>query len=379
MARSSKKQAGSGTDNPTATESFASRVAFFPLNVDEMPSEFEKQYLLGGGKPSQHQELFSRDPDAPLPKTTAESLVRWANFFQLLLSVGLLVACWYESTDTRNADEYCPLLYIGMFIGGIVALISFIGLFGFMGDFRLRNRKTFVYIYHTGTLLAMMLLVLLAVSTLSHWDAGGQPVTSYFHRPETVGIRHRYLIWGLALATALATVAAMFGTLSLEWDDEAMIFRWTLFTACIYSFFLSAGLIALCVLVHYYGEVNKLSHPVWIIGSGVCGGLLAGVAVFGMTIRDRGDEHGNIAKMTNHLTAFLWAMTIAAGLTLIFSLGNAVLAEAEVQSNRRTLSLLAGLVGVWGQINTIVAITAASRWRYNYSKEYIQWKNASVA
>lgn len=60
--------------------------------------------------------------------------------------------------------------------------------------------------YHTGTLLAMMLLVLLAVSTLSHWDAGGQPVTSYFHRPETVGIRHRYLIWGLALATALATV-----------------------------------------------------------------------------------------------------------------------------------------------------------------------------
>lgn len=42
----------------------------------------------------------------------------------------------------------------------------------------------------------------------------------------------------------------MFGTLSLEWDDEAMIFRWTLFTACIYAFVRATRIeVSLCVCV----------------------------------------------------------------------------------------------------------------------------------
>jgi len=52
----------------------------------------------------------------------------------------------------------------------------------------------------------MVLLTMLAISTLVHWDIGGEPAHVLFHQKELVGVRHRYLIWGIALAASLSVV-----------------------------------------------------------------------------------------------------------------------------------------------------------------------------
>jgi len=46
-------------------------------------------------------------------------------------------------------------------------------------------------------------------------------------------------------------------------------------------------------------------------------------------------------------------ITGAATAVLVFSVGNAVTAETDALSARRTNVLLSGLIGIWGQLNTV--------------------------
>jgi hypothetical protein len=373
LPSSSSSAAAASSRHKYAGSSFADRITYFPLNVEEMPTNIERQYLLGGGRGKQKEELLNTDIDQPLPPRIAERTLAFSNLIQMLLGVGLVVVCWYESTDSRNADEHCPLLYIGIFIGSLVTLVSLFGFIGFFSAFggtvHVPSKKTVLYIYHTGALLSMILLTLLAVSTLLHWDVGGQPVYDTFHQTEVVGVRHRFLIWGISLVTALATVAAIFGMLGLEWSDGDAIFLWTLFTS---SFFVSAfggGLVAIAVCIVYYGELELLPHPGWVITSAIGGLFMVFTGIWGMIIRDAPGEHNNIATMSSRLTNFIIFISVGAAVVLVASVGNAITAEQDSSSDRRTLALLAGLIGIWGQLTSIVALTAAARWRYVYSKD----------
>lgn len=380
---------GKASGKASKASSFAERVTYFPMNVEEIPNNIEREFLLGGsGRPAAKANkgtiaaadyVYNRadKDDIPLPPQASNTLMLVANIAMLILGAALTFVCWYESRDSRNADEHCPLLYIGMIIGGIVIFVSWLGFLGIIDCCEQNERFTILYVYHTGTLLSMVLLVMLAVSTLIHWDLGGEVANKLFHNPETVGVRHRHLIWGVALACSLSVVAAIFGTLSSDWSENRGIYQWTTFTS---SFFALVTGACLCIIFYFMedsDELSKLAHPLWAIGSVIAGLAFALIGLYGLVYLHE-SEHFDPVKMHAQLGWFMGAVTVTASTVLFFSIANTVTAEPEALSDRRTHVLLSGLIGMWAQLNTCVLLTSASRWRHKYYEALQQAKTVDV-
>ena len=167
-------QKGKGKASRTAP-SFADRVTYFPMNVEEIPNNIEREYLLGGtGRKAGTNKLdlstIDKD-DEPLPPSTSNRVMLAANVVMLvrewarilqhscyarhrahfdschqLLGISLSFICWFESRDIRNADEHCPLLYIGIAIGGIVTAVALLGFLGIMDLCSASSKYTILYV-----------------------------------------------------------------------------------------------------------------------------------------------------------------------------------------------------------------------------------------
>lgn len=221
-----------------------------------------------------------------------------------------------------------------------------------------RTSETLFFLHHYGALMSIVMLVSLAVFTLMHWDIAGEPIHDLFHAPETVGVRYRFLIWGLALADALVLVVSVFGTLGRQWFDEDAVLRRTYVFGCVLQMLVGVSVFSLGLVMWGEGEVGKGDNPTFLIGSVVSGAALFAINALYIA-----------ADSVRRLTFYLFWLPVVALPVMAFSVANAVTAEPQNTGvPRHHNQLLSGLVGVWGQVFTVIAIVAGSRWRfYQYS------------
>lgn len=350
---------------------FASRVSYFPLNVEEDVNVFEREYLLGGKGTDTTAKSHNNNNkneasgklqmdfflDDPLPAEYNVKIAWFSNITSLILGIGLVIVCAVEGKDSRNADENCPLLSIGIALGVVVLLNSLLGLVGIAKrkhDYGAVTLNANVAV----TQLVILFSVLFAIAVLIHWDFSGQPAHQLFFPIETVGVRHRYLIWGTALLISLSSVAFLYGVLGLAnqaiWSGHDSVFSWTLYSSCVLMMLAGLSMGIAGIAVWFTGEMKALPHPVWMIGSMVTGVALFVVGVTGLQI-----------KKKEHIDYFLIWLPLVSACVILFSIGNAATGETDDLTQRRTLTLFSSLVGLWGQVSSIVAIIAASNWRHN--------------
>jgi hypothetical protein len=301
-------------------------------------------------KAAKEPELLALEDHQPLTSTWSAIVLNFANTATLLLAAGLLSVVVYEYTSSHVRD---PVLFIAMGVCGLTLISSLVGL---VGGCREPKQSTagnrWLHANHIMSMTCMVLMIALAVGALIHWDVTGQPIHTLHLGPHMSSVHFRCLIWGLSLGCALAMVMVTFGTLGRDWADEDGIFKRTLFACNVLNMFVGLALVGIGAAIYVYHEMF-LSTAVWIIGSMVAGGVLFLVSLNGLAV-----------SSVQNLNYYLFWMPSAALLVMFFSIANAVTAEPERISDRRTHVLLSGLVGLWSQIITVVAIVSASRWRF---------------
>jgi hypothetical protein len=345
--------------------------------MDENANDIEKEYLLGGesalaremkvrnvekdGLLGVNLESSSGTED-PSRVANASAVMFYANVLVFMFAAGLLGFLINAYSDFVRMNQSCPVVLTGMCICGFLMVNCLIG---FLARFRAGRAskgpgsasavETLYYTNHLLAFIGVQLVTLLAVASLLHWDIGGQPAHQLFHAPETVGVQYRFAIWGCALAAGLAMIVHLYGSLGRDWNDEDNIMRLTFRLANGVLFLIGSSLIALSVMIWYYREHISGENPWSVTGSAWAGAVLMSVAAVGMSVnQDR-------RKL---LFAYLLMLPLVTVAVVGFSINNAIIAEPEKVSLRRTNTLFSALLGLWGQLTTIVALNAGHRWRH---------------
>lgn len=343
-------------DIPESRLSYAQRVGYIPFDIENNVTEIEKQYLLGGkGDEALTQPKCVQVDDFRPPHSDA--VIIFANILSLVLGFLLFFFCIYDSVAAVQLGERCPLLIIGALIAAFSMINSVLGLYTVWSstDKKMSYSETLYYLNHMFGLVSTLFLILLAVATIIHWDVGGQPAHTLFHHQETVGIQHRYMIWGASLAIGLSVVVLLFGTLGRDWQDEDNIFKYTVYACCSYLTLSGLALMLLGFAVWYHKELPKLDNPVPIFGAVASGAATVVVSLFALTTS---------AERPGRITTVLLFLPLASLATILFSIMNAYSAEPARISDRRTNTLLSALIGLTSQLVTVIALNALFRWRH---------------